>query len=116
MDIVGCFRVFAVLQQRYTEGNPAVLTLPDPASGFALGAEGRVVDTTPPSAPVVAIQDGGDGISKAESEAGVAVTITGEADADYRRGVQHCWAGGAGAAHHQRLRCRVYGVRRQLQC
>ena len=65
------------------EGNPAQLTLPDPALAGLVGRNLRI-DNIAPNAPVVQILDGGDEIiNVADNQAGVAFAVTGEDGATY---------------------------------
>ena len=65
------------------QGNPAALTLPDPPLTSALAALDLRIDTNAPAAPLVVIEDFGNGINKAENQAGVNFTVTGEAGTTY---------------------------------
>ncbi len=72
------------------EGNTANLDLPLLDSAFALNASNVEIDTDKPDPPTVDIDDGGNGISKEESEAGVPFTVTGEAGAWYEISTDYC--------------------------
>jgi hypothetical protein len=75
------------------EGNPALMTLPDPASAEALAARNLRIDTIAPAEPALQILDGGDElINKAENEdpAGVPFTLTGEEGATYDLSLTNC--------------------------
>jgi hypothetical protein len=65
------------------QGNPAALTLPDPPLTSALAALDLRIDTNAPAAPLIVIEDFGNGINKAENQAGVNFTVTGEAGTTY---------------------------------
>ncbi len=77
------------------QGNPAVLTLPDPLAASALAARDLRIDNIAPDPPAVQILDEFDGLSginKAENDApaGVSFTVTGEPGAQYDLALTNC--------------------------